>query len=74
MRMLRCGARMLAPVLPFLTEEMWGNLTSPQRRCESGDVPESVHLTDYPESRSDLLDEALNRRVEVTLQRAPEAK
>jgi isoleucyl-tRNA synthetase len=59
--------RLLAPVTPFITEEMWRNLTAPQRSAGNGAVPESVHLTDYPEPREELIDEALNGRVASVL-------
>lgn len=58
-------ARLIAPVVPFLADEMWRNLTSPSR--EAGQVPESVHLTDYPEPRADLVDETVNRKMEWVL-------
>ncbi|HEX9776281.1 MAG TPA: isoleucine--tRNA ligase [Actinomycetota bacterium] len=35
--------RVMAPVTPFVTDEMWANLTGP---CE--DAPPSVHLAGYP--------------------------
>jgi isoleucyl-tRNA synthetase len=63
---LTTTARLLAPVIPFMAEEIWGNLTAPTR--EGGaDVPESVHLTTYPEPRKELIDEAVNRRMASVL-------
>jgi isoleucyl-tRNA synthetase len=41
-------ARLLAPVLPFLSEALYQNLV----RGVDPDAPESVHLTGYPESVS----------------------
>ena len=38
-------ARLLAPFTPFLAEELWRNLA----RSLDGGVPESVHLTDWPD-------------------------
>ncbi len=56
-------AKLLAPATPFLSERMYQNLV---REVEfggaSGDVPESVHLCDYPVVNQDLLDDALNTR------------
>jgi isoleucyl-tRNA synthetase len=58
-------ARLVAPVVPFLADEIWRNLTGPLR--DAGMAPESVHLTDYPEARADLIDEEANRRMEWVL-------
>jgi isoleucyl-tRNA synthetase len=54
--------RVLAPVLPFLTEHLWRNLVL--------DGPESVHLAPWPEvAEADraLLDEVADVRAVVTL-------
>jgi isoleucyl-tRNA synthetase len=64
---LTTTARLLAPIVPFLGDEIWRNLTAPQRQNGDGAVPESVHLTDYPEAATELVDEELNRRVEDVL-------
>ncbi len=47
--------KLLAPLAPFITEEMYKNLT--------GD--ESVHLTDYPTGDKALLDEELNIQMAI---------
>ena len=41
------GLRVIAPVMPFLTDHVWRTLTAP---C--GDAPSSVHLAGWPESRA----------------------
>jgi isoleucyl-tRNA synthetase len=51
-------ARLLAPFLPFATEELWQNLA---RRPLGDEAPESVHLADYPEPDPDAVDERLSR-------------
>ena len=54
--------RVLAPVLPFLTEHLWRNLVL--------DGPESVHLAPWPdvaEADRSLLDEVADVRAVVTL-------
>jgi isoleucyl-tRNA synthetase len=49
-------ARVLAPAMPFLADELWENLVA--RPC--GDAaPASVHLMRYPEPDAELLDETL---------------
>jgi isoleucyl-tRNA synthetase len=51
-------AKLLAPFLPYATEEMWQNLVRrPFPDCEA----ESVHLCDYPEPDSEAVDRALSR-------------
>ena len=47
--------RLLAPIIPFVTEAMYRNLTD-----FLADGRESVHLEDYPEADLSLVDEALN--------------
>src|SRR5580704_9830945 len=47
--------KLLAPMIPFLTERMYANLRI--------DGPESVHLCDYPTPDPTLLDPELNQRM-----------
>lgn len=59
-------SQLLAPCMPFLTERMYQNLvlgTEPAGEERPADLPESVHLCDYPQADSGLLDEALNKRM-----------
>jgi isoleucyl-tRNA synthetase len=56
-------ARLLAPVLPFLAEEMYQNLV----RAVDPAAPVSVHLTDYPVADAELVDRRLEQQVEVVL-------
>jgi len=55
-------AKVLAPFMPFLTEEVY------QRLVVAIDpaAPASVHWCDYPKQRSDLIDQALEARIAVT--------
>ncbi len=64
---LTTTARLLAPVTPFIAEEIWGNLSAPMRDRLADGTPESVHLTAYPEPRVDLIDEAGNLRMAAVL-------
>ncbi|MEM7409705.1 MAG: isoleucine--tRNA ligase [Myxococcota bacterium] len=52
-------SQLLAPFLPFATEEIWQNLVT---RVDS-DAAESVHLTDYPEPDTAAIDEALSQEM-----------
>ena len=47
--------KLLAPIVPFLTEAMYRNLTA-----SLADGRESVHLEDYPKANLSLVDEGLN--------------
>jgi isoleucyl-tRNA synthetase len=47
--------RLVAPLMPFLTEHLWRNLVV--EPCS--DAPESVHLAGWPEARSSLADSGL---------------
>ena len=51
-------SRLLAPFLPYATEEMWQNLV---RRSFPDSEAESVHLSDYPEPDSEAIDRPLSR-------------
>ncbi len=51
--------KVLAPMIPFLTERMYANLVKSWR----ADAPESVHLCDYPQPDEKLLDPELNTRM-----------
>jgi len=48
-------AKLLAPFMPFIAEEMYQNLV----RSVDGKAPESVHLCDYPQANEALIDEKL---------------
>jgi isoleucyl-tRNA synthetase len=52
--------RLLAPVVPFLSEAMWQNLRMPAGA-------ESVHLTDYPTPDENLVDAALSQDMDAVL-------
>ena len=48
-------ARVLAPMVPFMTEVIYQNLV----RSEFGDAPESIHHTDWPTAVAGWVDEKL---------------
>ncbi|MFQ6606133.1 MAG: isoleucine--tRNA ligase [Fidelibacterota bacterium] len=53
--------KLLAPILPFVTEAMYQNLG-----VNSGiDLPESVHLNDFPEADEQVIDANLMDRVDT---------
>ncbi|MEM8865493.1 MAG: isoleucine--tRNA ligase [Planctomycetota bacterium] len=51
-------SKLIAPFTPFLAETFWQNLSS----VVDGE-PESVHLCDYPEADTSLIDEDLSERM-----------
>jgi isoleucyl-tRNA synthetase len=51
-------SKLLAPFVPFLADEVHGNLGGP-------DAPDSVHLADFPSPDQALRDEALELRMEA---------
>ncbi|MFH1144734.1 MAG: class I tRNA ligase family protein [Candidatus Eisenbacteria bacterium] len=69
--------RLLAPIVPFVTEAIYRNLTRAAREAGEASAlrlgehgaatPESVHLTPYPEERPALVDEALNLGMDALL-------
>lgn len=55
--------RVMAPALPFLTEDIYQNLV----RSVDSAAPVSVHLTSYPQADASLIDEALERNIETVI-------
>ncbi len=57
-------SKLMAPVLPFVTEMMYQGLVVAQRD-ESANEPASVHHCDYPESDASLIDTTLEEQMTV---------
>ena len=57
-------ARLLAPFTPFVADEIWSNLVGGEAG-EFGELPDSVHLTDYPAPDPGLRDPELERAMEA---------
>jgi isoleucyl-tRNA synthetase len=55
--------RVMAPALPFLTEEIYQNLV----RSVEPSAPESVHLTPYPQVDASLIDEELEHSIDAVI-------
>jgi isoleucyl-tRNA synthetase len=53
--------RLLAPFIPFLTEEVWEHCVRPG----APDAPDSVHLAEWPLPAADLVDDALLSQVDT---------
>ena len=56
-------AKLLAPAMPFLAEELYQNLV----RSLDETAPESVHLAEWPQVMPEFIDESLNRDMSVTM-------
>lgn len=55
--------RLLAPFVPFITEEIYLNIV----RSIDENAPESVHLCDFPKANDDLIDAELEKNMASTL-------
>ncbi|MCX6344030.1 MAG: isoleucine--tRNA ligase [Armatimonadetes bacterium] len=55
--------KLIAPVLPFITEEIYQNLV----RSTHADAPESVHLCNWPTQDKSLVDERLMTETEAVM-------
>lgn len=56
-------SKLTAPMIPFMAEEIYGNLV-----CSlDSTAPESVHLCDYPVSDPDVIDDKLEERMDLVL-------
>jgi isoleucyl-tRNA synthetase len=62
-QVLTTVTRLMAPALPFLTEEIYQNLV---RSVDPG-APESVHLTPYPQVDASLVDQQLERSIDAVI-------
>ena len=56
-------AKAAAPMIPFMTEDIYQNLV----RSIDKDAPESIHLCDFPESNEALIDTELEENMEDLL-------
>jgi isoleucyl-tRNA synthetase len=56
-------AKLIAPAMPFLAEELYQNLV----RSVDETAPESVHLAEWPVVMEEFIDESLNREMELVM-------
>ena len=62
-KVLTTVTRVMAPALPFLTEDIYQNMV----RSVDASAPESVHLTKYPQVDDSLIDAALEQSIEAVI-------
>lgn len=63
-------SKLIAPFVPFLAETLWQNLTAPfvesaKKTGANCDIPDSVHLCDYPQANESSRDEVLSASMRV---------
>jgi isoleucyl-tRNA synthetase len=58
---LRTLTQLMAPLTPFITERVWGDVVRPVE----ADAAESVHLSQWPEARPGAVDEELSASVQL---------
>ena len=58
-------ARLLAPMTPYLAEDIWRNLAAEVDADADADAAESVHLAEWPVADASLIDEALNQDMQL---------
>lgn len=56
--------KMAAPMVPFMTEDIYQNLV----RSMDPSAPESIHLCDFPEVDEAMIDEELEKNMDLVLQ------
>ena len=56
-------AKLMAPLAPFISEEMYQNLV----RSANPDAPEGVHLADYPVADQTLIDDRLSQATRLAM-------
>ncbi len=57
-------SRLIAPFTPFIADEIYTNLVGGEAG-DFGEMPDSVHLTDFPEPDPELSDEGLEAAMEA---------
>ena len=60
---LRTICKVIAPMLPFMAEDIYQNLV----RNVDKTMPESVHLCDFPKAHKEMIDKALERKMDEVL-------
>lgn len=56
---LQAVSRLVAPFMPFVSERMYRNLSGFEGDTPPSGIPDSVHLTDYPQATDEMRDPEL---------------
>ena len=62
--------RLLHPFMPFITEEIWQNLTArlPQDSVPEGELPASIMIADYPQAAAPRHDRQAEEEISLVMQ------
>ena len=62
--------RLLHPFMPFITEEIWQNLTArlPQDSVPEGELPASIMISDYPQAADPRHDRQAEEEISLVMQ------
>ncbi len=64
---LETALRLLHPIMPFITEEIWQNLPEGVRSQESGVRSESIMVASYPMTDETLINPAIERDMQLVM-------
>ncbi len=56
-------AKLIAPAMPFMAEELYQNLV----RSVDATAPESVHIAEWPQVMEEFIDESLNKEMQLVM-------
>lgn len=64
---LETWLRLLHPVMPFITEEIWQSLPEGVRRQASGETTESIVVAPYPAADEKMIDAGIERDMQMVM-------
>jgi valyl-tRNA synthetase len=64
---LESALRLLHPVMPFITEEIWQKIPESVRRKASGEKAESIVVAAYPSAEQEQIDEVIEREMQTVM-------
>src|SRR5512147_1654464 len=64
---LESALRLLHPVMPFITEEIWQRIPEGVRRKASGEKAESIVVAAYPAADQNQIDEGIEREMQTVM-------
>ncbi len=58
-------SELISPISPFFSEWLYQSLSDPMRKSDSNQIHESVHLSNFPKHRENLIDQELEATMQV---------